>query len=133
MVCRESRIPFWFHSCSCRQRGAAILCWSRVGYVEFIIQDDSATFLSCLIDGVPCEIVYDNTKVVVSERVGKIVGFNENLLHFALACGFTPRACWTYDVEPKDKVGSRVKYVRRNFFYSRKFCDLADLNRQALD
>ena len=43
------------------------------------------------------EIVFDNAKVVVSERVGKSVRFNENLLHFALACGFTPKACWTYD------------------------------------
>ena len=115
------------------------LCWSRVGYVEFIIRGDSATFLSCLrralmyIGGVPCEIVYDNAKVVVSERVGKIVRFNENLLHFALACGFTPRACWTYDAESKGKVESGVKYVRRNFFYGREFSDLADLNRQALD
>ena len=79
------------------------LCWSRVSYVEFIIRGDTATFLSCLqralkyVGGVPREIVFDNAKVVVSERVGKIVRFNENLLHFALACGFTPKACWTYD------------------------------------
>ncbi len=115
------------------------LCWSRVGYVEFIIRGDSATFLSCLrralmyIGGVPCEIVYDNAKVVVSERVGNIVRFNENLLHFALACGFTPKACWTYDAESKGKVESGVKYVRRNFFYGREFSSLEDLNRQALD
>ncbi len=114
------------------------LCWSRVGYVEFIIRGDSATFLSCLkralmyIGGVPCEIVYDNARVVVSERVGKIVRFNENLLHFALSCGFTPRACWTHDAESKGKVESGVKYVRRNFFYGREFSDLEDLNRQAL-
>ena len=56
-----------------------------------------ATFLSCLqrafayIGGTPREILFDNAKVVVSERVGKIVRFNENLLHFALGSGFTPR------------------------------------------
>ena len=43
------------------------------------------------------EIVFDNAKVVVSERVGKSVRFNENLLLFALACGFTQKACWPYD------------------------------------
>ena len=95
-----------------------------------------ATFLSCLqrafayIGGTPREILFDNAKVVVSERVGKIVRFNENLLHFALASGFTPRACWTYDAESKGKVESVVKYVRRNFFYGRKFSGFADLNRQ---
>ena len=115
------------------------LCWSRVSYVEFIIRGDTATFLSCLqralkyVGGVPREIVFDNAKVVVSERVGKIVRFNENLLHFALACGFTPKACWTYDAESKGKVESVVKYVRRSFFYGRKFNDLADLNRQAIN
>ena len=115
------------------------LCWSRVSYIEFIIRGDTATFLSCLhralmyVGGVPQEIVFDNAKIVVSERVGKIVRFNEDLLHFALACGFMPRACWTYDAESKGKVESVVKYVRRNFFYGCEFSDLTDLNRQALD
>ena len=115
------------------------LCWSRVSYVEFVVRTDMATFLSCLyralayIGGVPREIVFDNARVVVSERVGKIVRFNENLLHFALATGFTPRACWTYDAESKGKVESMVKYVRRGFFYGREFNDLVDLNHQALD
>ncbi|HIE12769.1 MAG TPA: IS21 family transposase [Desulfotomaculum sp.] len=115
------------------------LCWSRVSYVEFVVRTDAATFLSCLyraliyIGGVPREIVFDNAKVVVSERVGKIVRFNENLLHFALSCGFTPRACWVYDAESKGKVESQIKYVRRGFFYGRKFTDLRDLNRQVRD
>lgn len=115
------------------------LCWSRVSYVEYVIRTDTATFLSCLyraftyVGGVPREIVFDNAKVVVSERVGKIVRFNENLLHMALAYGFTPRACWAYDPESKGKVESQVKYVRRGFFYGCEFKDLTDLNRQALD
>ncbi|MBE0466051.1 MAG: IS21 family transposase, partial [Candidatus Desulforudis sp.] len=114
------------------------LCWSRVSYVEFVVRTDSATFLACLqralayIGGVPREIVFDNAKVVVSERVGKIVRFNGNLLHFALAWGFTPRACWTYDAESKGKVESQIKYVRRSFFYGREFSGLVDLNVQAL-
>ncbi|MFZ5899311.1 MAG: DDE-type integrase/transposase/recombinase [Bacillota bacterium] len=59
------------------------LCWSRVSYVEYVIRTDTASFLSCLhramayIGGVPREIVFDNAKVVVSERVGKIVRFNK--------------------------------------------------------
>lgn len=114
------------------------LCWSRVVYVEFVVRTDMATFLSCMqraldyIGGVPREIVFDNARVVVSERVGKIIRFNENLLHFSLSFGFTPRACWTYDAESKGKVESQVKYVRRGFFYGREFSDLSDLNRRVL-
>ncbi len=73
------------------------LCWSRVSYVEFIVRADMATFLSCMnrafeyIGGVPPrEVLFDNAKVVVSERVGKIVRFNQDLLHYALSAGFTP-------------------------------------------
>lgn len=112
------------------------LCWSRVSYVEFVIRLDMASFLTSLhraleyIGGVPREILFDNAKVVVSERVGNIVRFSEDLLHLALAYGFTPRACWTYDAETKGKVESQVKYVRRGFFYAREFKDLLDLNRQ---
>lgn len=113
------------------------LCWSRINYVEFVTSLGMASFLTSLnraleyTGGVPREILFDNAKVVVSERVGNIVRFSENLLHFALAYGFTPRACWTYDAESKGKVESQVKYVRRSFFYALEFKDLADLNQQA--
>lgn len=114
------------------------LCWSRASYVEFVVRTDTATFLSCLyralayINGSPREILFDNAKVVVAERVGKIVRFNESLLHFALTSGFTPRACWAYDAESKGKVESQIKYVRQGFFYGREFSGLVDLNRQVL-
>lgn len=114
------------------------LCWSRVSYVEYIIRADMATFLSCMhrafeyIGGVPREVLFDNAGVVVSERVGNVVRFNENLLYLALAYGFSPRACWTNDAETKGKVESQVKYVRRGFFYGREFENLDDLNRQVL-
>lgn len=113
------------------------LSWSRVSYVEYIIRGDMATFLSCMhrafeyIGGVPREVLFDNVKVVVSERVGSVVRFNENLLHLALAYGFTPQACWTNDPETKGKVESQVKYVRRSFFYGREFENLDDLNGKA--
>jgi len=112
------------------------LCWSRVTYVEFVIRLDLATFLSCMhraceyMGGVPREMLFDNAKVVVSERVGKVVRFTEDLMHFALAYGFTPRACWTYDAETKGKVEAQVKFVRRGFFYGSKFAALQDLNQR---
>lgn len=114
------------------------LCWSRVSYVEYIIRGDMATFLSCMhrafeyVGGVPRTVLFDNAKVVVSERVGNVVRFSEDLLHLALAYGFTPQACWVNDPETKGKVESQVKYVRRGFFYGREFDGLDDLNCQAL-
>ncbi|MDY6827695.1 MAG: DDE-type integrase/transposase/recombinase [Bacillota bacterium] len=63
------------------------LAWSRVSYVEFVISMDTVTFLSCLhrafeyIGGVPIEVLFDKAKTTVSERVGKIVRFNKDLLH----------------------------------------------------
>ena len=114
-----------------------VLSWSRQRYVEFTVSQDMATFLACharalaALGGVPAEIVYDNAKTVVRDRVGSIVQFTPDLLRFALAYGFKPRACWTYDPESKGKVESAVKYVRRSFFYGRNFKDLDDLNQQA--
>lgn len=113
------------------------LGWSRVSYVEFVVSTNLASFLSSLhraleyIGGVPREIVFDNAKVVVSERVGEIIRFNENLLHAALMYGFTPHACWAFDAESKGKVESQVKYVRNGFYYGLEYDDIFDLNRQA--
>ena len=114
------------------------LCWSRVSYVEFVIRGDMVTFLSCMnraflyIGGVPRGVLFDNAKVVVTERVGNVVRFNQNLLQFALATGFTPLACWANDPESKGKVESQVKYVRSGFFYGSKFQDLDHINQEAL-
>ena len=114
------------------------LSWSRVRYVEFITSLNMATFFGCMhrafeyIGGVPAEILFDNAKTVVSERVGGIVRFNENLLWLAATYGFTPKACWTNDPESKGKVESTVKYVKRDFYYGCSYRNLEDLNIQAL-
>lgn len=75
---------------------------------------------------------FDNAKTVVSERVGNIVRYNEDLLRMAATYGFQPRACWARDPESKGKVESNVKYVKRGFYYARTWSDLADLNHQAV-
>ena len=62
---------------------AFTLSWSRVRYVEFVTSMNMATFFGCMhrafeyIGGVPSEILFDNAKTVVSERVGGIVRFNK--------------------------------------------------------
>lgn len=114
------------------------LSWSRMRYVEFVTSLNMATFFGCMhrafeyIGGVPREILFDNTKTVVSERVGGLIRFNENLLRLAATYGFTPKACWTNDPESKGKVESSVKYVKRDFYYGCSHFGLEDLNLQAL-
>lgn len=115
------------------------LSWSRQRYVEFITSLNSAVFNGCVhralnyIGGVPETILFDNAKTVVSERVGTVIRFNENLMHIALKYGFTPKACWVNDAESKGKVESNVKYVKHGFYYARDFTSVDDLNNQAME
>jgi transposase len=115
-----------------------ILSHCRLRYVEYTTSQDMATFLAChqralqYIGGCPREIVYDNAKTVVLDRVGTVVRFHPELLRFAAGYGFKPRACWVNDPESKGKVESTVKYVRRDFFYGTEFTTLSNLNEQRL-
>lgn len=115
------------------------LSWSRATYFEFVTSLNMATFAGSLhraldfFSGVPKEVVFDNAKTVVAGRVGDVVQFNADLLHLALRYGFAPRACWVHDPESKGKVESNVKYVKKSFFYGRKFDSLDELNSQALE
>jgi len=66
-------------------------------YVEFVTSLNMATFFGCMhraleyVGGVPREIVFDNAKTVVSERVGGVVRYNEHLLRLAASYGFRPQ------------------------------------------
>lgn len=136
----------WGHMGSIKVEGADVplycfvltLSWSRMRYVEFVTSLNMATFQASMhrafnyIAGVPKEVVFDNAKTVVTERVGAVIRYNENLLRMAATYGFTPKACWSNDPESKGKVESAIKYVKKGFFYGRSFQDLADLNAQAL-
>jgi len=116
-----------------------VLSWSRAIFVEFVEHADEATFLRCHIHafvhfgGIPERILYDNAKVVVLERddAGNPV-WNPRFLDFSLRLGFDARLCAPYRAQTKGRVESGVKYLRRNFWPTVRFTDLADLNRQAL-
>ena len=114
-----------------------VLSHSRMRYVEYVTSLDSVVFLNCLyrafeyMGGVPKKILFDNAKVVVSERVGSVVRFQADLLQFAALLRFRPDACWVEDPETKGKVESTVGYVHRDFFYGRDFPDFEAMNRQA--
>jgi transposase len=114
-----------------------VLSHSRMRYVEYVTSLDSVVFLNCLyrafeyMGGVPKKILFDNAKVVVSERVGSVIRFQTDLLQFAALMRFQPDACWVEDPETKGKVESTVGYVHRDFFYGREFSDLGSMNQQA--
>ena len=114
-----------------------VLSHSRMRYVEYVTSLDSVVFLNCLyrafeyMGGVPKKVLFDNAKVVVSERVGRVIRFQTDLLQFATVMRFQPDACWVEDPETKGKVESTVGYVHRDFFYGREFTDLGSMNQQA--
>lgn len=116
-----------------------LLSHSRIRYVEYVLSLDGVVFLNCLhrafeyIGGVPKTVLFDNAKTVVSERVGNTIRFQADLLQYAVAVGFEPRACWIADPESKGKVESTVKYVHQDFFYGEEFTSFEDLNARALE
>jgi transposase len=115
---------------------AIILGYSRLRYVEYTTRQDLPTLLACHIrafqgfQGVPREILYDNMKTVVKQRQGHEVTYQEAFLAFAAHYGFLPHACWPYRPQTKGKTERLVGFVHDDFFVSRMFHDLTDLNQQ---
>lgn len=116
-----------------------ILGYSRVKYVEFTSRCDLHSLQRCIVNafsyfgGVPKEILTDNMKtVVVGRQAGKAI-WNTRFEDFAADIGFTPKVCRVRSPQTKGKVERLVHYVKDNFLPGRKFEDISDLNRQALD
>jgi len=115
-----------------------VLSYSRIRYVRFTLSQDMLTFQDChrwafeYIGGVPASLLYDNCKTVVSDRVGSVIAFNEDLMRFAVQYGFRAEACWVSDPESKGKVENSLKYVKRDFVYGRQLNDITTLNDDVL-
>lgn len=69
---------------------AMTLCWSRRMFLRFYVNRGTANFLRGHIDAfeffknkAPREILYDNLKSVVLDRLGKAILFNPEILAFA--------------------------------------------------
>ncbi len=71
--------------------------------------------------GVPEEIVYDQTKLVVIEEKYREIYFNARFYQYATGVGFTPWVCRAYDPESKGLVEAAVKYVKNDFLYGEEF------------
>ena len=114
-----------------------VLSWSRMTYLHFFLDARMPSFLRghelafAAFGGVPRELLYDNLKSAVLERIGQAIHFNEKLLRMAGHHRFAPRPCAPYRGNEKGRVERRIRYIRDNFFAARKWRDLDDLNVQA--
>jgi len=115
-----------------------VLGFSRALYAEAVWHADLESFLACharafaYFGGVPAEVLYDNAKVVVLERLAEGPRYNPGLLDFAGRYGFAPRLCRPYRARTKGKVERSIGYLKDRFFVGRTFADLEDVNCQLL-
>ncbi|RLF56972.1 MAG: IS21 family transposase [Thermoplasmata archaeon] len=115
-----------------------VLGYSRMRYIEFTLNVDTASFIRCHLNafnyfgGYTKEILYDNTKNVVIKRsvISSEYIFNSLFEDFFKYYGFKPRLCRIRRAQTKGKVENMVGYVKRDFIMGREFESLDDINNQ---
>lgn len=114
------------------------LSHSRNLWLEFFFDQSLENFLLGHIhafqawQGVPRNILYDNLKSVVLERLGDAIRFHPRILELAAHYHFAPVPCQVARGNEKGRVERAIQYVRHSFFAGRPFTTLADFNLQAL-
>jgi transposase len=116
-----------------------VLSYSRAIFLRFFLSQG----LSCFLyghhfafqwaGGVVRRCLYDNLKSVVLERVGRAIRFNPVFLQFCGHYRYEARPVAVARGNQKGRVERAVRYVRTSFFAARRFTDINDLNRQALE
>lgn len=115
---------------------AVIECHSRKLFVYFSHSTDQTAFHQALLaafqfyGGTAKELVFDNMKTAVVERVGSIIRFNGAFLDFLRPFQLVPKACSPRLPRSKGKVERVIRYIRDNFWPLRQFKDLADVQQQ---
>jgi transposase len=98
----------------------AVLCYSRLMFIEFTLSQRKAEFYRCLVHaleffgGSPRQVIFDNLKAAVLNGSGR-----QACLHpeFLALCGhfyLEPIACPRRDPESKGVVEASVRYVKHN-------------------
>ena len=114
-----------------------VLSWSRRIFLRFYLGDATANFLRGHVDAfdhfqrIPREILYDNLKSAVIERVDSAIRFNPELLNLAAHYRFSAKPVPVARPTSKGRVERAIQYVRGAFFAAREFADITDLNNQA--
>jgi len=100
----------------------AVLCYSRMMYLEFTLGQSQEHFLQChqrafaYLQGVPESVMVDNCKTaVLSHPAGQPAQINPRYLDFANHYGFKIRACGVRKGNEKGRVENGVKLVKENF------------------
>lgn len=113
----------------------AVLCYSRLLYVEFTLGQGQEQFLQChenafrFFGGVPESVMVDNCKTaVLSHPVGQAAQFNPRYLDFAHHYGFNIRACGVRQAHEKGRVENAVKFTKLNFLRGLELPPWAALN-----
>jgi transposase len=116
----------------------AVLCYSRMLYVEFTLGQSQEQFLHChenafrFFQGVPARIMVDNCKTaVLSHPFGQPAQFNPRYLDFANHYGFEIRACGVRQAHEKGRVENAVKFIKQNFLRGLELPPFAALNPAA--
>src|SRR5271166_6414474 len=98
----------------------AVLCYSRLVYIEFTLSQRKAEFYRGLVNaltffgGRPRAIIFDNLKAGVINGSGRSACFHPE---FLALCGYfclQPIACERRDPESKGIVEASVRYIKRN-------------------
>ena len=115
-----------------------VLSYARAIYLRFFFSQSLGSFLRghqeafSWFGGVPRVCLYDNLKSVVLERIGQAIRFNPQFMQFAGHFRFEPRPVAVARGNEKGRVERGVRYIRTSFFAARRFTDIEDLNRQAV-
>jgi transposase len=116
-----------------------VLGHSRDSFCRLTGSQDLVTFWACHraafahFGGVPRELLYDRTKTVVRQHVGRDVRVGERIFHpEALASahhyGFSMRLCQPYRAKTKGKVEHDVPYVRERLLRAHSFTSYEEAN-----
>lgn len=116
-----------------------VLGHSRDSFCRLTGSQDLVTFWACHrvafthFGGVPRELLYDRTKTVVRQHVGRDVTIEQRIFHQeALASahhyGFSMRLCQAYRAKTKGKVEHDVPYVRERLLRGHSFTSYEQAN-----
>jgi transposase len=98
----------------------AVLCYSRLLYIDFTLSQRKAEFYRCLVNaltffgGSPRNLIVDNLKAAVLNGSGRSACYHPE---FLALCGYfclQPVACARRDPESKGVVEGGVRYVKHN-------------------
>ena len=98
----------------------AVMCYSRLCYIEFSLSERKADFYRCISNavrffgGAPRKIIFDNLKAAVIAGAGRHATFHPEFLELCGHYSMEPIACAARDPESKGMVETNVKYVKRN-------------------